>query len=234
MLVSTLRDKVLRMTNATEADVLGDKNAVVRDFISTVQQGWAEHTERFTKVGWCWTRATGGERAQSEYNLVRRPESTSGGLPYKYISVVGVMFDEEPLVPIDYKRWMVEKRNHSGDPYYFDPRSYWIFNNILHLWPIPDSVKKLRVLYVAIPNDIELDSENIAVPVVSTLLDGVAARLYNQLKDSDRRNYYQSLFDRAVSTRRSKRPIESDVWAPMAGISNEVAGGTTETTEEFL
>jgi len=218
MLVSTMIDKIIRMTNLPATDILGDKRAVIMDYISGVQQEWAERTGRFTKKAYTTTRASGGERAQGEYNLVRQPGATTGGLPYGLIAVRGVTWNNQMLEPAVWASEKIRKEIHDG-AYYDDPKFYWVENNVLHLWPIPKTAKTLWVIYSAKPNDIESESEYIVIPETTTLFYGVCSLLYAQLKDTENHFAFKQLYEKRI--REQTQPVVSQgAIAPYADIDN--------------
>ena len=233
MLVSTMITKVLRATLSVDTDVLGDKNSVIRDMISEVQQDWAKVTQRFTKIAYCSTRATGGEEAQSAYELAELSGSR-GGLPYDYIAITGATWDGKILEPVGKKHYMARKHEKNGKPDYGDPKVYWIENDVLRLWPVPNSVKELRVYYPAVPNVIAADTESLVIRDTAAILNGVLARLFAVLKDEARTAYFQTLYDRNIKEERSRQAIEGDERMLSASVDMPGAFIGTETGAVFL
>ena len=234
MLVSEMRNKVLRACNATDTDVLGDKESVIRDYISLIQQDWAMRTERFTKVAYIMTRASGGESAQQKYSLVMQPGRTRGGLPYQFISVLSAWWKQHPLSAVTHKRYLAELQRNSGSPRYDEPRMFWIENNVMHLWPIPNTAERLRCFYSAMPNTISSDDENIVVQDDMLVFAGVMALVYAQLKDQERAFYFTNLYREAIKKRRDKHVVETDQWTFMGTPDDPNAYIASSTGEYFV
>ena len=237
MLVSTMIDDVLAMTSLPDTEFMGDKRAVILKYISSTQRDWAKRTERFTKTAYCYTRATGGEDAQSKYSLAARPELAGSeyGLPYDYISVQFVLFDEDtPLEPVGVARYLALKQKNTGRPYYGDPKVYWIRNNVLYLWPVPNTVAKLRVFYSAYPKEISEETEYLVTPDTNTILHGVAAMLFNHLRDFERAVLHQRIYEASTRQYGEKHPVESGSWSPYASVDDPQAYVGGETGQIFL
>lgn len=224
MLVSEMIDKVLRTTNSPNTDILGDKRAVVMDYISAIQQDWAERTCRFTKKASTTTRTTGGE-TQGRYNLVRQPRSVIGGLPYGLISVRGAVWNNKMLEPAEWNSEYIRRQQQDG-LHYGDPKFYWVENNTMHLWPIPNTAKKLWAIYSSKPNDISAEGEYIVIPEHTTLLYGVSMLLYAQLKDTDRHFAYKQLYERRIKEQ-TVPVLTQGGWSPHVDVNqaNAAIGG---------
>ena len=227
MTVAEMRDMVLAATNAADTAVMGDKNTVVRNYISSVQQDWAKRTKLFTKSAHVTTRTSGGEDAQSKYQLTPMPGDTTGGLPYKPISVTAVSWDGVPLTVCTKLNYLSAKARNNGDALYDDPKMFWIENNVLHIWPCADTAKELRIFYSAYPKHLTDDTDDIAISDEIILLNGVMSLVYNQLKDSERAFYYKQIYDRAIKEQLGDMII-MDNWSPLAS-----ADGMSVTDGEF-
>lgn len=235
MLVSEMIDDVLLLTTLPDTDIMGDKRKVMLRYISSVQRDWAVRTQRFTKIARCYTRATGGEDAQSKYSLIARPGSTTGGLPYSLVSVLGVLFDQDtPLEPVGYKRYMAEKHRHGGTAYYNDPRMFWVHNGVLHLIPIPSTVALLRVLYAARPNVITAETENIVITDTDALLHGVSALMFSHIRDFERAAIHDHRYSALARERAARGPIESGSWSPYQNVDQPQGYVGTATGDLFL
>lgn len=194
MLVSEMIDKVLRTTTMPDTDFIDNKREVIMDYISAVQQDWAERTGRFEKRAYTNTRVTGSEDADSRYNLIERPALGFAGLPYAYLSIRGVMWNGKPLERIQWSRYTGLKARNNGEAVFGDPTQYWESGHVLFLWPVPDSVQQLRVLYTARPKEISAETEYIAAENPNIILTGVMSKLYTLMKDTERAGFFYNEF----------------------------------------
>jgi hypothetical protein len=205
-------DKVLRATNAPDTDIMGDKRAVIMDYINAAQQEWAERTLRWTKKAYCTTRATGSDRSRMEYNLLENDNDNN--LPYGYISVRRITFDKKVIDLADADDYLARRTRNDGDADYGDPQLAFIENAVIHLWPIPDTAKELWILYSARPNDITAETDNIAIPETSTLLYGVLSMLFAHMKDNDRAFYWLQRFEKRLRQQTNVPHADSGAYSP--------------------